>query len=40
MALLFSAVTVTAGYNEAEFTVGGIPREYDTSSAGQPLMTL
>ena len=29
MALLFSAVTVTAGYNEAEFTAGGIPREYD-----------
>ena len=29
MALLFSAVTVTAGYDEAEFTVGGIPREYD-----------
>ena len=23
MALLFSAVTVTAGYDEAEFTVGG-----------------
>ena len=29
MALLFSAGTVTAGYDEAEFTVGGIPREYD-----------
>ena len=29
MALLFSAVTVTAGYDEAEFTVGGIPKEYD-----------
>ena len=29
MALLFSAVTVTAGYDEAEFAVGGIPREYD-----------
>lgn len=29
MALLFSAVTVTAGYDETEFTVGGIPREYD-----------
>lgn len=29
MALLFSAVTVTAGYNEAKFTVGGIPRVYD-----------
>lgn len=29
MALLFSAVTVTAGYDQAEFTVGGIPREYD-----------
>lgn len=29
MALLFSSVTVTAGYNETEFTVGGIPREYD-----------
>lgn len=29
MALLFSAVTVTAGYDEAEFMVGGIPREYD-----------
>lgn len=28
MALLFSAVTVTAGNNEAEFLVGGIPREY------------
>ena len=28
MALLFSAVTVTAGYDEAEFTAGGIPREY------------
>lgn len=29
MALLFSAVTVTAGYDETEFTIGGIPREYD-----------
>ena len=29
MALLFSVVTVTAGYDETEFTVGGIPREYD-----------
>ena len=29
MALLFSAVTVTAGNDETEFTVGGIPREYD-----------
>lgn len=29
MALLFSAVTVTAGNEEIEFTVGGIPREYD-----------
>lgn len=29
MALLFSAVTVTAGYDQVEFTVGGIPREYD-----------
>ena len=29
MALLFSAVTVTAGNEEFEFTVGGIPREYD-----------
>lgn len=28
MALLFSAVTVTAGNEEIEFTVGGIPREY------------
>ena len=28
MALLFSAVTVTAGNNEAKFLVGGIPREY------------
>ena len=25
----YRAVTVTAGYNEAEFTVGGIPRECD-----------
>lgn len=40
MALLFSAVTVTAGNEEIEFTVGGIPREYDDLSAGQPLMTL
>ena len=29
MALLFTAVTVTAGNEEIEFTVGGIPREYD-----------
>ena len=29
MALLFSAVTVTAGNEEIEFTVGGIPRECD-----------
>ena len=29
MALLFSAVTVTTGNEEIEFTVGGIPREYD-----------
>ena len=29
MAWRLSAVTVTAGYDEAEFTVGGIPREYD-----------
>ena len=29
MALLFSVVTVTAGNEESEFTVGGIPREYD-----------
>ena len=29
MALLFSAVTVTAGDEEIEFTVGGIPRECD-----------
>ncbi len=29
MALLFSAVRVTAGSNEAEFLVGGIPREYE-----------
>ena len=29
MALLFSAVTVTADYDQVEFTVGGIPREYD-----------
>ena len=29
MALLFSAVTVTAGNEEIEFTVSGIPREYD-----------
>ena len=27
MALLFSAVTVTAGNKQAEFLVGGIPRE-------------
>ena len=30
MALLFSAVTVTAGYDEAEFTVGGIPSRLDS----------
>ena len=35
MALLFSAVTVTAGYNEAEFTVGGIPRGYDSDLTDQ-----
>ena len=29
MALLFSAVTITAGNEEIEFTAGGIPREYD-----------
>ena len=29
MSLLFSAVTVTADNEEIEFTVGGIPREYD-----------
>ena len=29
MALLFSAVTETAGDEEIEFTVGGIPRECD-----------
>lgn len=29
MALLFSVVTVTAGDEEIEFTVGGIPRECD-----------
>ena len=29
MGVLFSAVTVTAGNEEFEFTVGGIPREYD-----------
>lgn len=29
MALLFSAVTVTAGNEEIELTVGGIPREFD-----------
>ena len=29
MALLFSVVTVTAGDEETEFTLGGIPREYD-----------
>ena len=28
MALLFSAVTVTAGEDEIELLVGGIPREY------------
>lgn len=29
MAVLFSAVTVTAGEEETELLVGGIPREYD-----------
>ncbi len=29
MALLFSAVTVTAGNEETGLLVGGIPREYD-----------
>ena len=29
MALLFSAVTVTAGEDEIELLVGGIPKEYD-----------
>lgn len=29
MALLFSAVTVTANDQEVEFLVGGIPREFD-----------
>ena len=29
MALLFSAVTVTAGKDEIELLVSGIPREYD-----------
>ena len=29
MALLFSAVTVTAGDDETELLVGGVPREYD-----------
>ena len=29
MALLFSAVTVTAGDKETELLVGGMPREYD-----------
>ena len=29
MALLFSAVTVTANNQEVEFLVGGIPREFD-----------
>lgn len=29
MALLFSAVKVTAGDDETELLVGGIPREYD-----------
>lgn len=29
MAVLFSAVTVTAGNEEIELFVGGIPREYD-----------
>ena len=34
MALLFSAVTVTAGNNEAKFLVGGIPREYGDLEGG------
>ena len=29
MALLFSAVTMTAGENQAKFLVGGIPRCYE-----------
>ena len=29
MALLFSAVTVTAGNDETKLLVGGIPSEYD-----------
>jgi len=29
MAVLFSAVTVTAGEEETQLFVGGIPREYD-----------
>ena len=29
MAVLFSAVKVTAGDDETELLVGGIPREYD-----------
>ena len=29
MALLFSAVTVTAGEDEIELLIGGIPKEYD-----------
>ena len=33
MALLFSAVTVTAGEDEVELLVGGIPREYADSPA-------
>ena len=32
MALLFSAVTVTADDEEIELTVGGIPREFDDLS--------
>ena len=33
MALLFSAVTVTAGEDEIELLVGGTPREYDDLEA-------
>ena len=29
MAVLFSAVNISAGNNEAEFLVAGIPREYE-----------
>ena len=38
MALLFSAVTVTAGYDETEFTVGGIPKEYDVSGSSEKIL--